>query len=139
VLLESLLVVALAIPPVEPDEGDDAPAVEEVVAEEVAEAPVVAAPASRAPSPAALIHQRAAQYGVSGAWLERTIWCESRFNPRAVGAAGELGAAQLHPRGLLPRFFALGYTDPMNFDQAVTFTARMFSQGQSSHWTCARR
>jgi hypothetical protein len=85
-----------------------------------------------------IIHDRAAAHGVSGAWLLRVARCESNLNPRAVGRAGELGLMQLHPRGLLPLFYRMGYRDPFNAWESADFSARMFARGLSYHWTCAR-
>ena len=85
-----------------------------------------------------VIHAAAARHGVSGAALERTLRCESHLTPTAVGRAGELGMAQLHPRGLLPTFYARGFTDPFVAEEAIEFTAMMFAEGAARHWTCAR-
>src|SRR5438552_3354549 len=46
-------------------------------------------------------------YGLSP-YLARVAWCESRYNPRAVGRFGEIGLFQLKPGGMLPVFYARG-------------------------------
>lgn len=76
--------------------------------------------------------------------LEHTVHCESEhYSPavlqgRRLGLAQEIGAVQLHPRGLLPLFYKLGYTDPLNFRQAVSFLANHVAKGISfaRAWTC---
>jgi hypothetical protein len=78
-------------------------------------------------------------------WVYSTVRCETggTFNPYARGRAGERGAAQLHPAGLLPHFRAVGYSDPDNPYMAVEYLWRAFSgewvrQGVNyRHWTCA--
>lgn len=57
------------------------------------------------------------------------------WSPNLVGQAGELGAAQLHPRGLLSAFYAAGYSDPWNPYQAVEYADRMIADGYGSHWS----
>ncbi len=61
------------------------------------------------------------------------------FNPYAVGAAGELGSAQLHPRGLLPDFYQRGYSDPFSPYQAVSYLEGALARGLGRHWTTAPR
>jgi hypothetical protein len=82
------------------------------------------------------IEQASANSGVSAAWLKRVIWCESKYYPYAVGRAGELGAAQLHPRGMLPVFYRMGYTNPYNPYDAAHFMADMFLVGRARAWSC---
>lgn len=57
------------------------------------------------------------------------------FDPNAVGRAGEQGAAQLHPGGLLPDFYAVGYTDPWNPYQAVDYLDWKLAQGAAYNWS----
>lgn len=85
-----------------------------------------------------LIDEAAVEYGVAPAYLERVAWCESRFDPSAVGAAGEIGLFQLHPYGLLPLFYERGFDDPWDAAQQATFAAWAFASGLAGHWTCAR-
>ena len=42
-----------------------------------------------------VIRVAAAQYGVDPALVKAVVWRESRFNPKARGAAGELGLMQI--------------------------------------------
>lgn len=77
--------------------------------------------------------------------LARVAACESwDFRPDVVfgpttGAAGEIGLAQLHPRGLLPTFYRWGYTNPWNPWQASAFMRDAFDLGMWRHWSCARQ
>jgi hypothetical protein len=83
------------------------------------------------------ISERAAAYGISGAYLVRVARCESTLDPYAVGARGEQGLFQLHPRGMGLRFWRDGYTDIWSIWQQADFTSRMFASGLSFHWSCA--
>lgn len=93
---------------------------------------------------APVVAEAASHYGISAAWLAATIRCETGgwradvvYGPTR-GAAGEMGAAQLHPQGELRRFLAVGYTDPFDPSQAIFFTAWRFAMGGASAWTCSR-
>ena len=57
------------------------------------------------------------------------------YNPYALGAQGERGIAQLHPRGKLLTFYAQGYTNPNNPWQAIEFLEAQLRQGQGNAWT----
>src|SRR5947209_6510176 len=94
------------------------------------------APSYTASDTIAAIDQASAETGVSRAWLLRVVSCETggTLNPYAVGRQGELGAAQLHPRGELRRFYALGYGDPFSPYEAVTFLAQRLAQGGARAW-----
>lgn len=85
------------------------------------------------------IEQYSAEFDVSYAWLYATVGCETgwTFNPYSVGRQGELGAAQLHPRGELRRFRAWGYDDPFSPYQSVRFMAQRFTMGGARAWSCA--
>lgn len=85
----------------------------------------------------AIIREAASAYGLSGDYLVAVADCESTLDVWAVGAAGELGLFQLHPRGLLPTFRAWGYSDPWDASEQAWFAARAFSLGYGSHWSCA--
>lgn len=86
----------------------------------------------------------AEQYGVPFRELYVTAECESgSFRPDVVygptlGALGEKGMMQLHPRGKLIEFYAVGYSDPFDPVQAADYTAWAFSRGQQYHWSCWR-
>ena len=90
------------------------------------------------------IQEAAARWDVSAWALERTLRCESMNYSWAVitgqrlGLAGEKGIAQLHPQGMLPVFYAMGYDTPYSVWQAVDFVARMFAAGEAHQWTCYR-
>ena len=86
----------------------------------------------------AIIHERAAAHGVDAGWLSRTLWCESRHDPNAVGDRGQsVGVAQIHNRGLHSLFLERGYTDRLDAYQSIDFTAWAFANGLSRHWTCS--
>lgn len=84
------------------------------------------------------IEQASANSGVPASRLRRIIRCETggTYNPYARGRAGELGAAQLHPRGELRRFYAVGYTNPYNPYDAAHFLADRILAGGARAWTC---
>lgn len=87
----------------------------------------------------AAIDQYADEQGVSRAYLRRIVSCETgaTFDPYSVGRQGELGAAQLHPRGRLRHFLALGYLDPFSPWQSVRYLAQEIRFGRASAWSCA--
>jgi hypothetical protein len=86
----------------------------------------------------AAIAQYSEEQGISYSWLYRIVRCEDpTFDPYAVGRQGELGAAQLHPRGELQRFYAWGYLDPFSPWQSVRFLAQRLSMGGARAWSCA--
>lgn len=87
----------------------------------------------------AAIDEASSEIGVSYAWLYATVKCETAntFDPYSVGRQGELGAAQLHPRGELPRFYAIGYLDPFSPYQSVRFMAQRFKAGGAGAWSCS--
>jgi hypothetical protein len=86
----------------------------------------------------AAIEQYSEEFGISYGWIYRVVGCETgwTFNPYSRGRQGELGAAQLHPRGELIRFYSWGYTDPFSPYQAVRFLAQDFQMGRSYMWSC---
>jgi hypothetical protein len=57
------------------------------------------------------------------------------FDPYSVGQAGELGVAQLHPRGKLPEFYALGYTNPYSPYQSMDYLEEALERGEGPAWT----
>lgn len=87
----------------------------------------------------AAIEQASQEIGVSAAYLTAVVSCETggTFDPYSVGHQGELGAAQLHPRGLLRTFLAWGYSDPYSPYQAVWFLAQEISFGRAHAWSCS--
>src|SRR5688572_286296 len=81
----------------------------------------------------------ASEYGVSASWLLSVAWCEARGNPYAVGAQGEVGPFQFHPRGLWWETPAgLRGVSPWDLRANVRMAAWAFSRGLSFHWSCAR-
>lgn len=85
----------------------------------------------------AVIYDRAAAHGQSGAAMERLAMCESRLDPNAVGDHGtSIGLFQISDRGLLPLFRQWGYTDRTDPWQAADFTARALAAGLRAHWHC---
>lgn len=90
------------------------------------------------------IRDRAIAHGVSPDRMVAVAVCESKLNPLAVGARGEVGLYQLAGFGLLPHFFRVGYDDAWSATQQADYAARAFSgewraQGVGpSHWSCAR-
>src|SRR5439155_15537196 len=53
------------------------------------------------------------------------------YDPYAVGGQGEQGPAQLHPQGKLVTFYAAGWTDPHDPNQAVSFLEAQLRAGQA--------
>lgn len=86
---------------------------------------------------ATTIAERATAYGVDPDWLISVAWCESKLDPFAIGAQGEVGLFQLHPRGKLVTFTRY-YRDPWSVWEQSDFTAWQISIGQAAHWSCAR-
>lgn len=112
-VLFALILAALAIQPVHADPADDAAAI------------------------IAIIHDRAAAYGQSGAAMQRLAMCESRLNPNAVGDRGQsIGLFQINDNGLFSLFRQWGYTDRTDPWQASEFTARALAAGMRNHWHC---
>ena len=81
--------------------------------------------------------------GVSYWWIYNTVACETghTFNPYARGRLGEMGAAQLYPRGNAIGVFYRYYSDPNNPYEAIQFLAEALRgdyKGLGSWtWTCA--
>jgi len=75
-------------------------------------------------------------YGLSP-YLARVAWCESRYNPRAVGRLGEIGLFQLKPGGMLPVFYAWGGTNPWSAEQQARFAEWAFTHGYAGRWSCS--
>ncbi len=88
----------------------------------------------------ALIVKYAALYNVSSAHLIDTAECESTFNESSIGLQGERGIFQFHPQGLwseIPlgkRGVALTTSTT---EQQIEMAAWAWSEGLSSHWSCA--
>lgn len=84
----------------------------------------------------AALTQASQKTGVSRSLLRCLSWYESEWHPYAVGRRGELGLFQLLPRrGLLPDFYAAGYTNPFNPYQSSLFAAEMIDAGYGYFWS----
>lgn len=87
-----------------------------------------------------LIHTAAAYRGANYWTLYSILRCESGgWDPRVIngtklGAAGERGLAQIHPRGLGPLFESRG--GDYSASDSVYFTAWAITHGLRRHWTC---
>jgi hypothetical protein len=94
-----------------------------------------------------IIQAASVEYDVWEWKLEETVHCESGHFSMAVitgkrlGLQGEIGAVQLHPRGLLPVFYRMGYSNPLSFTQSVYFLAEMVAKNPRNRfaWTCYPR
>ena len=75
------------------------------------------------------------EYGISAHELRTTLWCESRFNTKAVGDGGNShGIAQIFLR-YHPTVSKAEAQDPKF---AIQWTAKKFSEGRAHLWTCWR-
>lgn len=78
---------------------------------------------------------------VPAAWAASApgvIWCESKFNPAAVGAAGERGALQIHP--IHERGMAKQGLDWRNSEVDRTIYAiQMWERSGWQPWSCATK
>lgn len=85
-----------------------------------------------------VIVDRAIARGVSPHLLLRVALCETggTLYPWSVGAQGELGIFQLHPRGELRTFYARGYGSPFNVWESADFSAARFAEGGARAWSC---
>jgi len=82
----------------------------------------------------------ATKYGVEPNFMVSVVRCESGFRPWAVGKAGEIGLPQFM-RGTFYGFakqYGLEGYDIQNPEHALDLMARMFADGYSYHWTCAK-
>jgi hypothetical protein len=88
-----------------------------------------------------IIVQAADGYGVDANAMLRVAWCESLWNPRAVGDHGSsLGIFQLHRPGMRGVFESWGYTNAFDAEQSADFVARWIAlTGNWRPWTCARK
>ena len=59
----------------------------------------------------------------------------SGYDPYVVGGQGEQGPVQLHPRGKLVTFYAAGWTNPQDPDQAISFLEAQLLAGQAEAWS----
>lgn len=66
------------------------------------------------------------------------VYCESRFNPGTVGAAGERGLFQIHPVHI-PYLAERGMTWDSMFDPAsnIAYAYDLYNRSGWGPWTCA--
>ena len=83
----------------------------------------------------AIIRAAFSRLGLDTEFAIRVARCESGLNPNAVGAAGELGLFQLHPRGV-----GYGYPREVLLDPAENsrITAEYVAKHGWGAWSCAR-
>lgn len=94
-----------------------------------------------------LIVDKAIEHGANQQTLLRVANCESRYNRYAIGASGERGIAQWHPRGIwfstpayreqginIIHLYNLDHEHAMYYD--IDMFAWAFSRGYASHWSC---
>lgn len=62
------------------------------------------------------------------------FWCESKFNPAAVGSAGERGIPQIHPVHF-PAMRKLGLS-PESSSDLVQYAVRMWERSGWGPWSC---
>ena len=80
-----------------------------------------------------LIRNAASKYGISYTDLYKTLYCESRLNPDAVGDHGtSFGVAQIH----LPAHPDITKAEALDPTWAVNWAAQQFSTGGAGQWTC---
>jgi len=98
-------------------------------AAQAVEEPARYEPASRGPR--AVIEEAAERNGVPAGPLIALAVCESRLDPGARGDYGRShGLYQLNDlrgTGLLWHFYAVGYTDAYDADQAADYVARVYA------------
>ena len=85
--------------------------------------------------------EAAQRHGVSRAFLRCIAFYETggTFDPYAIGDDGRShGAFQLYEHGLLPTFYAWGYTTPYSPYQAADFVAAWGKRNGWQAWTPVR-
>lgn len=79
--------------------------------------------------------QKAIEYGIDEEDFVRTLDCESRFNPDAVGDKGtSFGIAQIH----LPAHPDVSRETALDGLWSIDWAAQQFSEGNARIWTCYR-
>ena len=63
------------------------------------------------------------------------VQCESRWDPAAIGAAGEKGLLQIHVRVHGPAMIAAGL-DPTNEADRIRWAVNLFQQHGWAPWSC---
>lgn len=81
-----------------------------------------------------IIHQAAAEYGISGDWMVSIAVCESGLDPRAYNSAGYHGLFQYDEA----TWTGYGYGSIWDPVAQARTTAKLLAMGQSSRWpNCA--
>lgn len=92
-----------------------------------------------------LVDFYAEKHGVDKTIMNKTVKCESSYNPNAVNwsdshklSKGSHGIAQFSQQTFEQYAKAMGetYTDPYNPREALDVMGYMISKGQGHHWTC---
>lgn len=74
------------------------------------------------------------------AWIIDTEVGGVGYDPYAVGRAGELGCAQLHPQGLLPEYRRWSdNASPFNCATAAQYIEHVVKDGRGCNWTAYKR
>lgn len=86
----------------------------------------------------ALIVEAARRWGLDEGTLLRVAWCESRWNPQAVSAAGHLGIFQFAPHTWAWASDVLGFPHVSPFDPAANIEAAawLYATQGPQHWGC---
>ncbi len=123
----------------EPPDGEAGQYLQETVVEPHIH-PSEPAPVAYTGSIPSLIRSIFAEEGV-GEWGDFAVSvanCESGFNPNAVGGSGEVGLFQLLPvDGLLPTFYAYGFSNWASPEEQSRFVARYIRANSWNPWSCA--
>jgi hypothetical protein len=89
----------------------------------------------------AALTQASSRYGVSRGLLRCIAAWETgfTFDPYTVGDGGlSLGEFQLYRYGLLPTFYAEGWTDPFDPYESAAFTASWIARHGAGAWSPVR-
>lgn len=77
----------------------------------------------------------AAKYNVSPSLMKKVIFCESSYNPKAVGDGGtSFGLSQIHT----PAWPNITKEQAFDEDFAIEFMAEKFSKNKQNLWSCYR-
>lgn len=77
----------------------------------------------------------AAKYKVSPSLMKKVIYCESSYNPKAVGDGGtSFGLSQIH----LPAHPEVTKEQAFDEDFAINFMGESFSKNKHRMWSCWR-
>ena len=86
-----------------------------------------------------LIHESAVKWGVDEQILRKTLYCESRLKPDAIGDGGNsYGVAQIHLPSHQNKDEWITKEQALDPKWAIDWTARQFSMKRQNMWTCYR-